>query len=387
MSQKIVPKSESIGSALKAARDPQRLRELIEKLRPKIDNATLPLIGWGVSKPRIHLITPEQSKKKWFFIGDLHGDFVAWIKLYERIKEHAGENDFGVLFLGDLIDRGPNSLECVVAMFEAILKHENQFLWIRGNHDEALKFDRNKRSFSSTVDPAEFVHDLHKPREGESQEDLIELGRCLIEIVRRLPVAAIFPDGLLATHGGVPLKDQWPRLKNMESFHSEQCLADFTWTRAAEVPRRLFDKQRRELGSSAFEYGFKDLDDFCTMCNENKLLTYEIQRVVRGHDHVELGESRHPKFVKTPLLTINGFGFNHLTNSCVDGYRSEIVLGIYKAGELPEVERIAMECPVYIEVSNELDPPTIPTTFTDGVPRLYSSSKRNRHWFDFLNFK
>jgi len=334
------------------------MADILAKAEAEVNCGTIPLINWGIARSRIGVVTSVEAEKKWFIIGDLHGDFVAWHHLYERIQK---EPDFRVLFLGDLVDRGPHSLECVAALFEAILKYPNQFLWIMGNHDEALSVDKATGNFRTSVEPAEFLDELKRPTAWATQEQLDRWGKLFINITLRLPRAVVFPDGLLATHGGVPLRDQWDRLKSTEAFHTEQCLRDFTWTRAANKPRSLFDLDRRRMGSSDFQYGFKDLDDFCAKCGE--LFNVQIKRVVRGHDHVEHGMDKPSGFVKTPLLTINGFGFNYLANDPMN-YRAKLALGLYRNGETPTIEDIALEGAAYEFLS---DTPAMPVTTAEKI--------------------
>ena len=334
------------------------MANILAKAEAEVNCGTIPLISWGIARSRIGLVTSVEAEKPWFIIGDLHGDFVAWHHLYERIQK---EPNFRVLFLGDLVDRGPHSLECVAALFEAILKYPNQFLWIMGNHDEALSVDKATGNFRTSVEPAEFLEELKRPTAWATQEQLDRWGKLFINITQRLPRAVVFPDGLLATHGGVPLRDQWEQLKSTEAFHAEKCLRDFTWTRAANKPRSLFDLDRRRMGSSDFQYGFKDLDDFCAKCGE--LFNAQIKRVVRGHDHVEHGVDTPSGFVKTPLLTINGFGFNYLTNDPMN-YRAKLALGLYRNGETPTIEDIALEGAAYEFLS---DSPAIPVTTPEKI--------------------
>ena len=52
-----------------------------------------------------------------YVIGDIHGNFDTLLKLVELIKE---TNPKLVIFLGDIVDRGPKQLECL--LFVLILK-------------------------------------------------------------------------------------------------------------------------------------------------------------------------------------------------------------------------------------------------------------------------
>lgn len=301
----------------------------------RVDSGELALIGWGLTQPRVQKLADEHERKPWFFVGDIHGDFLAWHRLFERVRQ---EEDFRLCFLGDLVDRGPLHLECFAALLEAAEQNPKRILWILGNHDQGLQWNPKEKRYSSSVEPAEFADYLNAPQDGITPQQLGDWGKLFVSICRRLPRAVLFADGLLATHGGVPLQDRWETLKTLEAFHHERCLGDFTWSRATKYPSKLgwkYDPERR-LRSSDFEFGYKDLDGFCKAVEE----VFPVKCIVRGHDHVENGFEIPPNYRNIPLLTINGFGFNHSSNS-VASYREKLALGVGVSGQLPRVEEVA----------------------------------------------
>lgn len=308
---------------------------IFQRAAYKVASGELPLIGWGLSLPRVQKLAAEHEGRPWFFIGDIHGDFLAWHRLFERVRQ---EKDFRLCFLGDLVDRGPLDAECFAALLEAAERHPGQILWILGNHDEGVRFNpKAEKRFSSTVEPAEFVDYLNTPQDALSPQQLEGLGKLFIDICRRLPRAVLFQDGLLVTHGGVPLQDRWDTLKTLEAFHHERTLGDFTWTRATSWPSKAgwkYDPARRAT-SSAFEFGHQDLDGFCKAVES----VFPVKRVVRGHDHVGNGFEITASYKNTPLMTINGFGFHYLTNS-VANYRQKLVLCVGITGQLPRIEEV-----------------------------------------------
>ena len=294
------------------------------------------LIGWGREQLPVQFLPEDHAACTWYFVGDLHGDFLAWHTLLRRVQSDA---NFRLCFLGDLIDRGPHDIECFAAFLDAVASYPDQILWILGNHEDGISFDPASNRFVSSVIPSEFVDWLNAPTGNTTCEQARKWGALLIEICAGLPRAMLFPDGLLATHGGIPLEDRWPSLLNMESFCHPRTLGDFTWTRAASrIPSRKgwrYDSDRRKR-SSAFDFGYRDLEGFCAAVEG----VFPVKRLVRGHDHVEDGAEVVPGYEVVPVLTLNGFGFDYLTNS-VAKYRSDLALGVWKLGELPSVERIA----------------------------------------------
>jgi hypothetical protein len=187
------------------------------------------------------------------------------------------------------------------------------------------------------VEPSEFVDWLNCPGPDVDEGWTDRVLRLLSEICRRLPRAVLFPDGLLATHGGIPLQDRWQSLVTLEAFHHPRTLDDFTWTRAAEVPIRRgwqFAPDRRHR-SSDFDYGWRDLEGFAQAVAP----IFPVRRVVRGHDHVAGGSHRPEGYKSIPLLTLNAFGFDYLTNETAK-YRDSLALGVAVRDQLPAVEQV-----------------------------------------------
>jgi len=264
----------------------------------------------------------------WYIMGDIHGDFLAWHRLLSRIEE---DPHFRLCFLGDMVDRGPYSVECFASIIDAAFRHPGRILWIAGNHDTAIRSvagpGPRASVFESAVHPAEFVEWLNTGDDVEDVEARQAWGRLFVAVCERLPRALLFPSGLLATHGGIPLPDRWDDLLSLEALEDPRVLEDFTWTRAAAVPRRVGYRHdlARRARSSDFEFGWKDFDEFCQVVSRIEGVP-PVSHLVRGHDHVPGGWEQPHQYPGTSLLTTNGFGFNHLTNS-TQSYRPTLTMG------------------------------------------------------------
>ncbi|AGH16046.1 NinI-like serine-threonine phosphatase [Vibrio phage pYD21-A] len=71
-----------------------------------------------------------ESEKRIFVVGDIHGEIT---KLNEKLDEIGFDKDADILFsVGDLIDRGEDSLACLA------LIQESWFEPVRGNHEELM---------------------------------------------------------------------------------------------------------------------------------------------------------------------------------------------------------------------------------------------------------
>lgn len=70
-----------------------------------------------------------------FAVGDIHGDLAALRLLFERLPELTADDT--VVFLGDYIDRGPDSAGVVAWVREFQATSPARVIALRGNHEDA----------------------------------------------------------------------------------------------------------------------------------------------------------------------------------------------------------------------------------------------------------
>ena len=68
-----------------------------------------------------------------YVVGDIHGQFEDLIRIFEQNGQPKNERAF--IFNGDLVDRGPNSFECLLTLFLIKLCQPNSLYITRGNHE------------------------------------------------------------------------------------------------------------------------------------------------------------------------------------------------------------------------------------------------------------
>jgi hypothetical protein len=223
--------------------------------------------------------------------------------------------------------------------------------WIAGNHD--IAYGKAGERFISTCSPAETLEDFNRDDTFISVRQ--KIGDFFVNLVERLPRALLFPEGLLATHGGIPHTDLQKdgaaiedEVSYLEWLSSKECLNDFTWTRITKWPKKYPDRH-----SSGSEYGFKDFEKFCDL----KPGFFAPTSIVTGHQHAEGGANMHPTYVKYPALTLLGQGFDDLLSrdsaAFYTQYRDMLRLGRGVPGKAPEVIDVSVNREELLAVYSE----------------------------------
>ena len=70
-----------------------------------------------------------------FAIGDIHGDLAALRTLFERLPKLVADDT--LVFLGDYIDRGPDSAGVVAWLRDLAAHTPAKIVFLRGNHEDA----------------------------------------------------------------------------------------------------------------------------------------------------------------------------------------------------------------------------------------------------------
>lgn len=161
------------------------------------------------------------------FVGDTHGDIDATQRVLERF---AGTNRV-LLFLGDAVDRGPDSAGNLRLILQAKGEHPEDVYLLMGNH-EAWS--------ASPFTPADFWQSL--PPKDRTR---------LAEVLGQLPFVATHPSGVLGVHGALP---DLPTLESVEhvTLDSEAWRA-MIWGDWHEASSSLDGGGRPSFGRSDFE--------------------------------------------------------------------------------------------------------------------------------------
>lgn len=72
---------------------------------------------------------------KRYVVGDIHGCYDELVNLLVKIDQHANEQPYKVIFVGDYVDRGPESKSVVI---EVMNMQKRGHIALMGNHEDML---------------------------------------------------------------------------------------------------------------------------------------------------------------------------------------------------------------------------------------------------------
>lgn len=132
-----------------------------------------------------------------YVFGDLHGN----LNDLNFFASHLWRFGFGLsagtfLFLGDYVDRGASSLECVAYLFAHKILHPNKVFLLRGNHET-----RAVNGLEAYYGSGCF---LTQCRERFGHDEGYIVWHQINHAFDRLPLAATIDDGVFCVHGGIP---------------------------------------------------------------------------------------------------------------------------------------------------------------------------------------
>lgn len=206
--------------------------------------------------------------------GDIHGQYYDLLKLFE-VGGDPAEIDY--LFLGDYVDRGAFSFECLIYLYSLKLNNLGRFWMLRGNHE--CKHLTSYFTFKNEM--------LHK-------YDMEVYDACCRSF-NVLPLAALMNGQYFCVHGGIS-----PELKSVEDVNkinrfreipSRGLMCDLLWADPVENyddarDGSEFDQSEDEfvpnsLRGCSFAFTFKAS---CKFLKANGLLS-----IIRAHEAQDAG--------------------------------------------------------------------------------------------------
>ncbi|CAJ0564254.1 unnamed protein product, partial [Mesorhabditis spiculigera] len=219
-----------------------------------------------------HVARPEGRT---IVVGDLHGNFNdlwriihAWLS--DVVDGGPGQN---IMFLGDIVDRGPRQLECLLLIMAYKMHYPYQVFIVRGNHEED-----------------QVCYDF--------QEHMVARG-----FFEKLPVIGLIDDRILCMHGmltpeltrGV-LKTGW----EMEQTLYAGMARLLRWNDPSEDVEHVEPNATRNFGQLLGPHAI-----------EGAIERLHVDFVIRGHQAMTNGVRR---FANLPLATVFSSSYYLNTN-------------------------------------------------------------------------
>jgi protein phosphatase len=130
-------------------------------------------------------------------VGDLHGDYASLSAILESVdyQEFLSETSNKMVFLGDYVDRGSNSVGVLNAVCHLKAAYPRSVVLMRGNHEAPSEFPFNSHDF-----PFQLVE-----RFGDTAGRA--LYRKALLLFRELTLATVVSSTMMLVHGGLPTEE------------------------------------------------------------------------------------------------------------------------------------------------------------------------------------
>lgn len=263
------------------------------------------------------------KKKKFKVVPDLHGNH----QLLQLVLSDWDENNEFLIFLGDLIDRGPESLKIVKKVMELV--ENKKAICIRGNHEEMfLYFMKHGRYYIDYLSPfvggMDFIENMIEEliNDGYEESYLGELDNLLpliskkyadvIQFFKDMPLY-VETEHILFVHGGIT-----PYATSIEEMKDK----DFIWGEP------LYYKTNHKYNKLVISghYPTKQIhgthsDIYISENNKTMIIdggacfnelnnSFHSLDVSIGNKYINFVDNKISLFMNPPRLDINKFRFN-----------------------------------------------------------------------------
>lgn len=255
--------------------DSQRIRELRDFLR---SGPVKMAFDYEVGRnDPVHVIRDEAvfSNREIWFIGDIHGDLLAFQSAIAFINSNSKRKPIYV-FLGDLFDRHAFGLNVILEVVDLFKKDPDSVFMIAGNHDDGLAWEGDH--FTSKVTPQQFTEYLN-----EIDDELVSsFVSEVTKVLQKLPVGLVLPNGLFATHGGVPSRSE-RSVKNIWDGLNVDEIKSLIASKRSEFQRNRFMAEVASGSKLAPDYSWVEIINFSYAIE--KAYGAVISTLLCGHDH------------------------------------------------------------------------------------------------------
>ncbi|KAK8876473.1 hypothetical protein M9Y10_006686 [Tritrichomonas musculus] len=307
-------------------------------------------------------------------VGDIHGSFHDLLRILNFVEK----NNSKVLFLGDFVDRGDFSLECITILLALKVVHPDRYFLIRGNHE----FDSlcSKYGFKSEIitlkkskplvleeDQNTCKYQFEHPNTANCYKYSQTLYDAFIRVFSYLPIAAVINKTTFCIHGGLSPKldliDDIEELikRPINDFKNNALFSDLIWSDPSYGSSVLFNESPRGKG---YLYNNESVSNF--------LKRNSLNRMIRAHQCVVSGSATNKGDKCITVFSASSYD-NLLNNSSavLQLFQKE---DTFKITTFPPLRRLQKIDAFYYKVQSlNLNNSDAHSCFSLLHPKLYSS--------------
>lgn len=198
-----------------------------------------------------------------YIFGDIHGQYADLLRFLEMTKLPPKVK---LLFLGDYVDRGDNSIEVLTLIFALKIKFPNKVFMIRGNHE-----------CSELNESYGFKDECLERYKSNGNKIWNKINECL----HNLSISALINKKIFCVHGGISMDlEKLEHINNIQkgtNIPNSGLLCDLTWSDPKKHTTNFMSNDR----GVSYTFNEKMVDDFCKK--------HEIDLVCRAHQVVNNG--------------------------------------------------------------------------------------------------
>lgn len=252
-------------------------------------------------------------------IGDIHGSLLDLVRIVQRCGRPSPHNKY--LFLGDIIDNGPLSLDTVVLLLALKVSFPESVFILRGDHEFPHVTPKANTFESSILD-------------AYGSSDLVDR---FFKLFEALPLAAVVDDTILCVHGGIgPHFTSLLTLSQLQkpvSYRDNKIFEDIIWSDPQTSQFEFTTNRSRGCGS------FFNSKAVAKFMDAN-----HISMIVRGHELRKRGvEMEFEGTVVTVFSSSNYMGYDNMCGVLYIRSRSEYEARRYEP----------LNCPCHIDAVSD----------------------------------
>lgn len=211
-------------------------------------------------------------------IGDIHGNLKGLQKLMEIIEQVKPKF---VIFLGDIVDRGPHQLECLILILALKIQQPDKYFLLKGNH-ESLEINQYYGFYQ------DFINRFKEQRKFED----------VLALYKVLPFCALVNRSVLCLHGGIPEdKDILMEVKGIKT----QDLAVVSKNVTKSLMQIMWNDPKSNLNGFSDSFRGIDIKNFGEDVFNDFMKKNELNYLIRSH---ELFSEGYRWFFNKRLLSI-----------------------------------------------------------------------------------